>query len=323
MDDPFRLGVLRTARPDAARTLDDAASLAPGARAVGWLVPAPDGPGRAPVQLASVLAATRSDGLYDRYLTSSVPLVAGASGAPLLDAEGRLLGMAVGCATNGEPGSSGANAANGAQAHRAGADATTLFVRGEDVVGAADEIARTGRVRRARLGVLLDGDTTRVDQLLPGSPAERAGLREGDILRKIAGVPVSSAGEVTKLLLRRAPGETVQVDLDRAGETVSQPIRLEDVPIPLPPLTAPLPGGTLEIVLGAPDTGVVLREMEPGGQLEKAGAQIGDVVRKIDGVDTVRYCARHQVRAAAQTPATIEIERAGERRTLTLPRRCE
>lgn len=64
-----------------------------------------------------------------------------------------------------------------------------------------------------------------------GSPAERAGLRAGDILLSIDGWPVPSARSITNLLAGRMPGEHVPVKVLREGLAASCEVVAEAMPL--------------------------------------------------------------------------------------------
>ena len=79
----------------------------------------------------------------------------------------------------------------------------TLFVRGDDIADAARQIAATGYVERPMIGAMMQGETNRIDVPLPGSPAEAAGLAEGDAVIGVGPLAVASFGDLTRALLRR------------------------------------------------------------------------------------------------------------------------
>jgi S1-C subfamily serine protease len=82
------------------------------------------------------------------------------------------------------------------------------------------------------LGVQGDGggDGARVAGLVPGAAAERAGLREGDVLIRLGRVPVSTFEELRGALRERRPGERVDVVFVRDGERRSVTATLDAVP---------------------------------------------------------------------------------------------
>src|SRR3954447_11936367 len=66
-------------------------------------------------------------------------------------------------------------------------------------------------MEHASLGVMLSersGRGVRIRDLLPGSPAQRAGLRPGDRITKLADKPVNSYADVIRFINRAQPGQT-------------------------------------------------------------------------------------------------------------------
>ena len=63
-----------------------------------------------------------------------------------------------------------------------------------------------------------------------GSPAERAGLRAGDVVRAVAGVPVGSIDALARVLAGQHPGERVPVLLSRGADAFTRTVALADRP---------------------------------------------------------------------------------------------
>lgn len=78
--------------------------------------------------------------------------------------------------------------------------------------------------RRVSLGTVPDfawqGEGVRVDGVLPGSPAEKAGIVKGDIIVGFDGEKVTSLEDYTAALKGRNPGDRVRLALQRGGEKV-------------------------------------------------------------------------------------------------------
>jgi regulator of sigma E protease len=66
----------------------------------------------------------------------------------------------------------------------------------------------------------------RVGKVLEGSPAERAGLREGDLLLEVGGEPVADFPSLVRLV-QPNPGRTLEFTVDRAGEEIRVPVEVE------------------------------------------------------------------------------------------------
>jgi S1-C subfamily serine protease len=91
-----------------------------------------------------------------------------------------------------------------------------------------------GRVRRAYLGIAGAGRPLSprlarilgqragigVSEVIPASPAQRAGLREGDLILAVDGHPVTDAGDLQRLMLDEAIGRDMVVRVLRLGETL-------------------------------------------------------------------------------------------------------
>lgn len=315
LDEPFRVAVLRTGAPAGARPLVAAPPADPAARFVGWLLSAA-GCGEPDAQLTTVRSGQCSSTAYDRWLAAGLPLRAGAAGGPLVGRDGRLLGMAVGGASDRAP---AAGAPSGPPA--AASVRTTLFVRGDDIAMAVREIARFGEVRRVRMGVLLDEDGNRVQVVLPGGPAERAGVRDGDVVTAVGDTPVQNAADVTRAILRKRPGEVVSFETRRNGEPIRSTLTLDEVSTPPPPAAPPVPGVVLEMSWepkgdaerDAPVQRVVrVAEVEPGSDAERAGLLPGDEVVSVDGADVLRFLSRCWARPAAEPPGSLGVRRGGE-----------
>jgi len=79
--------------------------------------------------------------------------------------------------------------------------------------------------RRASLGTIPDyafaGPGVRITGTTPGSPAEKAGLKEGDVIVKLGDVAVATLREYAEALKAKAPGDTVEVTVTRDGTPVT------------------------------------------------------------------------------------------------------
>jgi len=66
----------------------------------------------------------------------------------------------------------------------------------------------------------------RITELFPGLPAEKAGLKVGDVVTKVDGDRVGSLGDLVKLLGKRKPGDEVTLEYLRDGQPHSQRMKL-------------------------------------------------------------------------------------------------
>jgi serine protease Do len=54
-----------------------------------------------------------------------------------------------------------------------------------------------------------------IQEVLPGSPADRAGILPGDILLRFGGEPVRSSGHVVRIIAKSRPGERITLQVRR------------------------------------------------------------------------------------------------------------
>jgi hypothetical protein len=89
---------------------------------------------------------------------------------------------------------------------------------------------KQGAGRRASLGTVPDfafeGPGVRVGGLVDGSPAQRTGIREGDVITAIDGKPVANLQAFSAMLGAFAPGQTVKATIVRAGKELTLTVTL-------------------------------------------------------------------------------------------------
>lgn len=134
----------------------------------------------------------------------------GASGGPLVDAQGRLVGVLSAIFTKGADADIGVNFA-----------ASAALVR-----RVTDDLIDHGRVIRARSGLRVadlepearaQAAGARVLSVSPGGPAERAGIAPGDLVVAVGARHVRQASDVVSALQLYRPGQRVSVRVVRAG----------------------------------------------------------------------------------------------------------
>ncbi|MBO2460862.1 S1C family serine protease [Actinomadura violacea] len=106
-------------------------------------------------------------------------------------------------------------------------------------------LMRDGRVRRAYLGLVAapvpvppalrartgQDEALRVAEVVPGGPADRAGLRRGDLVLTAGGQPVSHAQSLQRLMFEGAIGRPLPITVLRNGamvDVIAEPAELTD-----------------------------------------------------------------------------------------------
>jgi serine protease Do len=148
------------------------------------------------------------------YVQTDAAINPGSSGGPLVDVQGRLVGI------------------NTLIASQSGGSTGIGFAAPSNIVRSVyEQIKTTGTVRRGDIGVraqtiaptlaaglqLADTAGVILADVLPGGPAARAGLLVGDIVTAIDGKPMENARQFHVNVYRRRPGQTVTLDVLRDG----------------------------------------------------------------------------------------------------------
>ena len=147
----------------------------------------------------------------DGAVQTDAALNHGNSGGPLLDANGRVVGMNAQIASD-----TGANSGIG------------YAIPVETVKEIADELIASGKVEHPYLGVgIEDADNgARLVEVRSGSPAAEAGLRQGDVVTGVTGNEIGSADELREAVAARKPGDSLELTVERDGETRTVTVRL-------------------------------------------------------------------------------------------------
>jgi len=76
-------------------------------------------------------------------------------------------------------------------------------------------------------GILVVGDDTRgLPAVVPDSPADQAGIKEGDVILKLNGDTIDQSNSFLKLLSKYSPGDEVELTIMRDGENTILKVKL-------------------------------------------------------------------------------------------------
>ena len=167
--------------------------------------------------------------IYENFIQTDASINPGNSGGALIDADGNLVGInsAIYSRSGGSMGIGFAIPASLARQVMEQIVAQGNVTRGWIGIEAQDitpALADSFRLSKAQ-GALVAG-------VLRGSPAERAGLRAGDILLAIEGKPVIDSGSMLNLIAALKPNQKATVQIARAGEIISVSILIGKRPKP-------------------------------------------------------------------------------------------
>ncbi|MEW6260476.1 MAG: trypsin-like peptidase domain-containing protein, partial [Thermodesulfobacteriota bacterium] len=232
-------------------------------------------------------------GPYDNFLQTDASINPGNSGGPLIDMNGQVVGINTAIIASGQ-GIGFAIPINLAK-------------------GVIDQLKTKGSVTRGWLGVVIqdlteemaeyagspDRKGAMVMEVMPGQPAEAAGIQPKDIIIEVNGQPVTSSHDLTALVANLAVGEKAKITVLRNGKkqtlTIEVAKRPEDTkqlasgggstPTPADELGIRVTNLTPELAkrLNSNQTeGVVIEDLDPDGKGASAGLQAGDIIKEIN-----------------------------------------
>jgi serine protease Do len=136
-----------------------------------------------------------------------------------------------------------------------------------------------------------------VTQVDPNTPGGKAGLKTGDVIASLNGQPVTDAGELQMQVGQKRPGDTIKLEVERGGKSVSVPVTLEAMGaaaggrpeggehgkgrwgLSLGDLN---PAARDQMQIPSEVHGAVVEDVQPGSPADNAGLQRGDVIMEVD-----------------------------------------
>ncbi|MBW1987991.1 MAG: DegQ family serine endoprotease [Deltaproteobacteria bacterium] len=236
-------------------------------------------------------------GPYDDFIQTDASINPGNSGGPLLDLSGKVVGINTAIVAHGQ-----------------GIGFAIPINLASDIL---TQLRETGSVTRGWLGVAIQDVTPAiaeyygapdekgalVSRVFPGDPADQAGIKPMDIIRKVNGKPVESSRDLSRVIAGISAGDRVTVTVFRDGKIIDVPVtivRRDDEALPpgvedegpLEPETETFFGMALTPLdprkadrLGVPDSqGLLVMDVTPDGPADKAGLLRGDVITEVDRV---------------------------------------
>lgn len=214
---------------------------------------------------------------YEEFIQTDAPINPGNSGGALTNMQGELMGINTAILSPGGTGNVGIGFA----------------VPANTMTAVVEQILRHGEVRRGKVGLAADDVTpalakardlrvregAMVTRVEDGAPAQRAGLRVGDVVTAVNGRPVASQSALRNRLALIAVGETAEVEYLRGSSRGTA--RVEVAPVVAPATKSAsvdfrqLPGARMS---DHPAGGISVLAVEPASASHALGLRDGDVI---------------------------------------------
>jgi serine protease Do len=179
-----------------------------------------------------IISAKDRQGLSDEgdsdesFIQTDAAINPGNSGGALVDTNGRLVGM------------------NTAILSRSGGNQGIGFAVPSDLCRwVADSLIKNGKVERGELGVTIQQLSPELAKAMniqrtngavvadvkPNSPADKAGIKSGDVVVQFDNKPIENYNTLKLLVAESTPGKSVPVQVDRNGQTLNLNVTLEEL----------------------------------------------------------------------------------------------
>jgi serine protease Do len=277
------------------------------------------------VTMGIVSAKGRSIGAgpYDDFIQTDASINPGNSGGPLFNLRGQVVGINTAINPNGK--------------------GIGFAIPIDAVKQILPELLATGHVSRGRLGVVIQGmdvDLAKavgldrphgalVEDVEPGSPAEKAGVKSGDVIVSVNGHDVVHSEDLPRMIAPHHPGTQVKLGVVRDKQALDLPVTLaalkedgERGDAPAGPSVEP---GAASSALGfsVADDGdeVVVQRVAPDGPAD-GKLRPGDVIEQVDH-QAVKSAADVAGRARAvrgDRPVLLRVRRGDQSRYVAIDR---
>jgi len=137
------------------------------------------------------------------------------------------------------------------------------------------------------------GEGVLIADLVDGGPADKAGLKSGDIIVQVAGKPVTDVRQLQRLVAAERPEKRVPVKVRRQGKDVTLEVTVgrmpTEEPVAVSPQTVEQYGFAVQDLtpelrekLQVKEGGVLVSSVEAGSPAHRRGLRPGDVILEID-----------------------------------------
>ena len=229
-------------------------------------------------------------GPYDDFIQTDASINPGNSGGPLLNLNGEVIGINTAIVARGQ-----------------GIGFAIPINMARDIV---KQLKDKGEVTRGWLGVQirdLDESLAKyykvepfsavyVENVVPGDPADKAGIRSGDIIVTVDGQKVTSGRELASLVAGIPVGRKSEIELLRDGKKQIVAVRIakqsdnevkmasaktssDDLGLQVTDLSSEK---ARQFGLDEDENGVLVVDVENGSRADKAGVQVGDIIKGIN-----------------------------------------
>lgn len=293
---------------------------------------------------AGIVSALNRDihaGNYDDFIQTDAAINRGNSGGPLFALNGEVIGM------------------NTAIISPSGESVGIGFATPSSTIAPVlAQILKYGEIRRGWIGVRIQSVTPEIAStlglpeahgalvagLMPGGPAEAAGIETGDLVVGFEGQKIREMRDLPRIVAETDIGKTATIEILRAGKEKSLKVKIgrlpdsdkaeTDTPVKKPPEMAKTQALGLDLVaitpdirehfkLGADAKGVLVADVEPSSDAADKGIRPGDIIIRVGQSDVQTpkqvLAAIAAEKKAGRTSVLLRLLSGGSPRFVALP----
>ena len=231
-------------------------------------------------------------GPYDDFLQTDAAINPGNSGGPLINMAGEVIGINTAIIASGQ---------------------NIGFAIPINIVKELLPQLKSGKIIRGWLGVMIQDITPALEKsfglsttegvlisdVSKDSPAEKAGMKRGDVITRFDGKEVKDAHMLSRMVAEKKPNTTVTVEIIRDKKEKSLKVKLGTMPQNLQASLTPMenknpwgltvqkitPDLASHLGISPDEEGVVISGVKPGSPAAEAGLRPGDVIKEVDRKD--------------------------------------
>ncbi|GAB4407289.1 MAG: DegQ family serine endoprotease [Thermodesulfovibrionales bacterium] len=227
-------------------------------------------------------------GPYDNFLQTDAPINPGNSGGPLINLKGEVIGINTAIVAAGQ--------------------GIGFAIPSNMAKNVISQLKEKGKVTRGWIGVSIQSVTPEIAQsfglkepkgalvgdVVNGSPAEKAGIKRGDVIIAFAGKDIKQMSDLPRLVAETQVGKTVDIRVIRDGKEIDLKITVAELTEER--LRAQMPVSEESLGMRVDDitprrahqfrikdkTGVIVTDVLSGSPADMAGIQAGDVIKEVN-----------------------------------------
>lgn len=243
-------------------------------------------------------------GPYDDFIQTDASINPGNSGGPLLNIQGDVIGINTAIFST-------------VQGHHL-AQGIGFAIPSSILRQVIYDLQHYGKVQRGWLGIMIqdvtpdiaesfnlpDSGGALIANVVPGGPADKAGLKRGDVVLRFDDTVIGRSINLPRMTAATLPGALVTLALNRDGEELLLTVELGEFPDSQSSLSRPTsqiarviglevrdltPELAQQHAVSPHETGVLVTQVTPESPAERAGIRVGDIIGEINRIEVRTY----------------------------------